>query len=500
VYCDSKRATFWGQLWQRDQRPFADLLSADLIAEAARQGLLSLGQGPLNLGNLVWLALAGARYPHRSFADLLTAPRKNLSDLGGRVPPPTPPPNPKRQRHDPRSSAAPSEEAFCQARARVPWSFWLLLSTLLATRCAHDYDTHLRWRGRFRLLCLDGTTLDLPNWPALTKAFGSAGNGSGRRQTQARLVLLQFTNARLPWLWDLVPLAECEQAVAARLLTQLQADDLVLMDRGFWSYRLFWQIQNRQAFFAVRLRKQVKFKNLGALGQGDDLVEWTPASGAAKKAIRDEQLPTAIRLRVIRYQVAGFRPSAVVTNVLEAQALPAAEFVRLAVAEQGRRVVEAGLYHKRWEIETTFYELKVTQGLAENIRSRSEAGVRFEVAGHLLLYQLLRWRMVEAAVAAGLEEPLRLSYQEALQEVADLGPALLKAGRRRLPVLLGRLLERLAEHVVPYRPGRHYPRPHDTKAKAKGGGRSQPASKLAAGEVSVQEAPQPPPAEQPRVA
>ena len=78
-------------------------------------------------------------------------------------------------------------------------------------------------------------------------------------------------------------------------------------------------------------------------------------------------------LRVIDYQVAGFRPSAVVTNLLDAQALPAEEFVRLAVAEQGRRLVAAGLYHSRWEIELTFAELKGVQGLERYLRSHTPA-------------------------------------------------------------------------------------------------------------------------------
>jgi hypothetical protein len=219
---------------------------------------------------------------------------------------------------------------------------------------------------------------------------------------------------------------------------------------------------------------------LGAVGPGDDRVRWEPRSGAAKKAIRAHQLPAAIGLRVSAYHVAGFRPGAVVTNVLDAAAVPGADFVRLAAAEHGRRLVEPGLYHRRWEIETTFYELKVTQGLEGGLRSRSEAGVRYEVAGQVLLYQLRRWRLVEAAEGAGVADPLRLSYREALRELADLGPALLKAGPRRVGPLVQRLVERLGSHAVPYRPGRHYRRPHDTKAKAKGGGRYQPASKLAA--------------------
>ena len=84
----------------------------------------------------------------------------------------------------------------------------------------------------------------------------------------------------------------------------------------------------------------------------------------------------------------------------------------------------------------------MTQGLEGGLRSRGEAGVRYEVAGHLLLYQCLRWLLCEAAQRAGEADPLRLSYQEALEELTDLRPALVGAGRRRVAVLVGRLLGR----------------------------------------------------------
>ena len=493
MYTDRSRARFWGQLWQRDVRAFAHLLTPDLIVEAARVAGSAPGAGPLGLVNMVWLALACALHVRRSFADVLGLTFKLLLDLGRRPAcPPPPPPAARRgrgrggrgrpRRHDPRRAAdtTPSEEAFCQARGRVPWAFWRALSALLTDRFERQALDRLRWRGRYRLLGLDGSSLDLPNERALFKAFGSAGRGKGRRQAQARLVVLQLTLARMPWRWDLVPLATSEQAVAAQLLAHLQPDDMSLMDRGFWSYALFWQVQRRQAYFAIRQRKQVKFKELRHLGPGDRLVTWTPASAAAKKAIKEQGLPASMTLRVIDYQIQGFRPSAVVTNLLDADAVPGEAFVRLAVQEQGRRVLleEVGLYHRRWEIETTFFELKVTQGLEGGLRSRSEAGVRYEVAGHLLLYQCMRWLLAEAAQRGGEADPLRLSYQEALEEWTDLRPALVQAGTRRVPLLLGRLLERCGRHVVPYRPGRHYKRPNDTKAKAKGKGRYQPASKV----------------------
>src|SRR4051794_1909375 len=120
----------------------------------------------------------------------------------------------------------------------------------------------------------------------------------------------------------------------------------------------------------------------------------------------------------------------------------------------------------------------------EAFRSRTTEGVAFEVAGHLLLHFLVRRQIVEAAMAAGVP-PLRLSYKGALEDVKDMRESLLKAGERPAQrVLLPRLLDQLGSHVIPMRPGRHYPRPNDTKVKNKGKGKKQLPSKLGAGEVA----------------
>ena len=74
-----------------------------------------------------------------------------------------------------------------------------------------------------------------------------------------------------------------------------------------------------------------------------------------------------------------------------------------------------------------------------------------------MLYLLVRWLMVEAAVKHGLD-PLQLSFLHALQELKEMRRDLVRAEPSWARVLLGRLLDRIAEHRVPFRPGRHYKR------------------------------------------
>lgn len=482
----SLKVTAWDHLRQSDLKPLARFLPPGVITQAAGRAGIAVGRGALHVGNLVWLALASACHRTKNFTDVLGLVLKLLQDApdwshsaladlqrrgqgqARRGP---------RAKHDPRGSDPTrlSEEAFVQARRKLPWSFWVALLVGLTDTFEQQHGDRVRWK-QFRLLALDGTTLPLDNWPRLAQHFGTARNGRGRARTQARLVMLQYPLVRLPYRYELTPLAEGERTVAGRLLAGLRPDDLVLMDRGFWSYGAFWQIQDQRAFFAIRSVAQVKFRRRRRLGRGDYLVRWQPRDQKKKW----KHLPAALELRYIPYQLPGFRPSGIVTNLLDAQAVSREEWVRLATADEAGRVLEPGLYHRRWEIETTFRELKVTQGLEGGLRCRTPEGIRYEVAGHVLLYLLVRWLIVEAAAAAGVDDPLRLSFKGALGELADMQHSLLRAPHAFVQrVLLPRLLERIARHRVAYRPGRHFARPRDTQAKDKGKGRYQKASRVA---------------------
>jgi DDE family transposase len=465
------------------------LLPAELIIQAARVAIVPLGTGPLHLVNMVWLSVACALHSLETFKEVLDRTIKLVEDgpsyhrstldRARRVPRPIGP----RRRHDPCSHdpGSVTEEAFAQARKRLPTRFWVTLIVLLTERFMAQHDGRTRFQG-FRLLCIDGTCLNLANWKPLRDYFGTVSNGKKRRKTQARLVMLQLPLVRLPWRYELVPITEGERTVAGRLLGHLKANDLVLMDRGFFSYGLFWQVKQAKADFAIRAMAGVKFTTVQTLSDGTRLVDWTPSDRQWRKA----DLPASIRLRVIDYQIKGFRPSAIVTSVLDADQIDRQAWVGLALVDDTGRVLRgAGLYHRRWEIETSYFEMKATQGLERSLRGRTPETIGFEVAGHILLYLLVRWLMVEAALAAG-EDPLRLSYSGALGELLALEPSLVQASPERASkVLVPRLLSRMARHFVPFRPDRHYPRPHDTKVKNKGKGKKQLPSKLASSDAAA---------------
>jgi hypothetical protein len=339
---------------------------------------LPLVRSPLNLVNLVWLALSAARNPEQSFADLLGLPLQVLQDnenfpssdrhqfIGAARQPrrrkskrqrksrrrPTPRRPRQPSRHDPRGGAPErvSAQAFAKARQRMPSAFWLALFLLLGEQFEQRYGTVVR-RQRSRLLAVDGTRLDLPDYPALRQHFGTARNSLGTHDAQAQLVLVQFPLARLPYAYALEPVQRGEVSLARRLLQGLRAEGLVLLDAGYLSYGLLLQIHHQPAHFVVRLHKRLDLRTSKRLASANDkLVRRQPKDSRGQW--RQEELPRSLVLRLLTYKVRGFRPLRLLTNVLSAKDVSHEQFWGPSVSAEGEALTK-GIYNWRWEIETS---------------------------------------------------------------------------------------------------------------------------------------------------
>jgi hypothetical protein len=483
MFRDPARQEVFDQLREHDLRVFAKQLAPDIFLEAARRARLRIWSCPLNLANLVWLGIAAAWQKSESFVTILTVTLKLLQDQEhfgqsafgqdlakkqrGRRRQQQHAKKHKRKtsKHRPhgKDPTQVTEEAFVKARQRMPLEFWIAVLSLLGERFEAAHGERMRFRG-FRLLAIDGTRLTLPDEKALRAHFGTACNGHGRHNAQARMVLLQSPLTRLPLAYKLQPVKVGEVTMARQLTSHLRPDDLLLLDSGYVSYGLLCDIKARDAYFCLRLQRRMNMRTVKCLqGQKDRLVRWTPKDSRGQW--HREGLPKSIDLRQLEYNVPGFRKIQLLTNVLAPERLSFADFSRLTTTEGVREKLLPGLYHLRWQIETSYAEIKVVQGLDGGLRSKNPAGIQYEVAGHMVLYLLIRWLIVEAAEEHGLD-PLRISFRNAVRELELLWPTITASSPSWVrKVLWPRLLQRIASHIVPERPGRSYPRKNKAKGK-----------------------------------
>nr|WP_279345125.1 transposase [Streptomyces sp. HP-A2021] len=119
------------------------------------------------------------------------------------------------------------------------------------------------------------------------------------------------------------------------------------------------------------------------------------------------------RFRVIDCEITlstsrGHRTTAyrLVTTLTDASVHPAGELIKL--------------YHKRWEVETAYLEIKSTILGGRVLRARTPAGVAQEVFALLVTYQVLRLAMADATATRPGTDPDRASFTIALNTARDL--------------------------------------------------------------------------------
>ena len=119
----------------------------------------------------------------------------------------------------------------------------------------------------------------------------------------------------------------------------------------------------------------------------------------------------------------------------------------------------AACYARRWQIETSYRELKCTLlGKALTLRSKTADGVYQEIWGALTAYNLVRLEIAKAALSVKCE-PTEISFVRAFHTIQyELHWAAVTKSQGKLPALLKRMRERLVAILNEERPGRKFDR------------------------------------------
>ncbi|MFJ9612227.1 IS4 family transposase [Kitasatospora sp. NPDC101176] len=262
------------------------------------------------------------------------------------------------------------------------------------------------WYRRWRVVAVDGTTLDLADTEANDEHFGRPGTGRGRGAfPQARLVALAECGTHGVFGAEVGALSVGEQALSRRLFARLREGMLLLADRGFYGFELWQQARASGADLLWRVRANAALPVVRVLEDGSYLS--TVHAEQDRKSRRNP-----VTVRVVEYTLARTGDATLyrlVTTVLDPEQAPAAEL--------------AALYAQRWEIETTLDEIKTHQrGPRLVLRSKYPWGVEQEIYGLLLVHHAIRQLMHQAALHEGVD-PDRLSFTRTLRVVRRQVPA-----------------------------------------------------------------------------
>lgn len=353
-----------------------------------------------------------------------------------------------------------SEGAISHARVRVGVQvFEVLFNRMVATIEPLSPDFH-QWVS----VIFDGSTGSMPDTPSNRARFGKpksrrAGEASG--YPQLRWMSLLAIGPRL--LLDVAygPYAgkgTGERSLMMHILSRLHpANWLFMVDAGLYSFAMMWQIQQQDCAFVLKVSSHPKLPVLKRLPDGSYLSQMSgklldPSRSTEK---RNAWKHETLNVRVIVYQIPGFRPTRLVTNLLDPR-IRAKDFVFH--------------YHKRWDIELCFDEIKTHQcatlrgQMPTLMRSKRPDLVEQELYAMMLLYNLIRELMFQAAASVD-KDPLVLSFKDCLQLIMDAIPQMSKPGTSGLATQQQQYLLDLLAVAEIDRPRRH--RVNDRVVKVK---------------------------------
>jgi len=288
-----------------------------------------------------------------------------------------------------------------QARTRLGWEPLRQLHDEVVKPIAVS-ATQGAWYGQWRVVSLDGSTMDVADEQVNDEAFGRPGASRGdSAYPQFRFVSLVESGTHVLFGTRIGPYATGENTLAKDVLGALDSAMLCLADRGFFGYEMWRQALATKAQLLWRIKKNAVLPCDKRLADGSYLSRIYPCE-------KDRRHQTnAIGVRVIEYRLEGVADAEpiyrLVTSVLDPQQAPAQEL--------------AALYHERWEIETALDELKThLRGAKMVLRSKTPDLVRQEFYGLLMAHFAVRALMHEAALQANVD-PDRLSFVHAVRVV-----------------------------------------------------------------------------------
>jgi hypothetical protein len=288
-----------------------------------------------------------------------------------------------------------------QARTRLGWEPLRQLHDEVVKPIAVAATKGAWYRG-WRLVSIDGSTLDVADEKSNSEAFGRPGASRGTSAyPKIRFVSLVENGTHVLFGSRMADYATSEIALAKVVLPSLGKGMLCLADRGFFGFEMWKQATATGADLLWRIRKDMVLPCEKRLLDGSYRSRIYPSQQERRRGRR------GVVVRVIEYRLEGVEGAEssyrLATTILDHGLTPAAEL--------------AALYHERWEIETAFDELKThLRGAQIVLRSKTPDLVRQEFYGLLMAHFAVRGLMHEAALTAN-EDPDRLSFLHAVRVV-----------------------------------------------------------------------------------
>ena len=272
-----------------------------------------------------------------------------------------------------KSSIAPS--SFCTARKKLDETAFKQINQRIIATYAQQYQGHsYRWLGH-RIFAVDGSKVNLPR-DLVSSGYKLPSDNAN--YPQGLLSCLYQLKSQMPFDFDLVSHAN-ERSCAQRHLQVLGKNDVVVYDRGYFSYAMLHQHLESQIHAVFRLQENsfTVIKDFFSSSQTDIIATISPSSQTRRNIMLKhpnlEIIP--LQMRLIKYQINGNTFCLGTTLVDQNQYNNTQDFI--------------DIYHARWGVEE-LYKVSKRIFIIEDFHAKSERGVKQEIFAHFALITMNR--------------------------------------------------------------------------------------------------------------
>jgi len=272
-----------------------------------------------------------------------------------------------------KSSIAPS--SFCAARKKLDeTAFKQINQRIIATYAQQYQNNSYRWLGH-RIFAVDGSRVNLPR---SLLSFGYKLPSDNAYYPQGLLSCLYQLKSQMPFDFDLVSHAN-ERFCAQRHLKMLEKNDVVVYDRGYFSYVMLHQHLKSKIHAVFRLQESsfTVIRNFFSSRQTDIITTIYPSSKTRSDITLEypnlEIVP--LQMRLIKYQIGDDTFCLGTTLVDQNQYSNTQNFI--------------DIYHARWGVEE-LYKVSKRIFVIEDFHAKGERGVKQEIFAHFALITMNR--------------------------------------------------------------------------------------------------------------
>ena len=266
-----------------------------------------------------------------------------------------------------------SASSLCESRQKLPEMIFATLNQALLNLW-HKHRATPTWNGH-KVFAVDGSKINAPR--GLLNYGYKVAKDTTRHYPYGMMSCLYNLQEQVVYDFEFVSHGD-ERGCAINHLKHMGSGDVVIFDRGYFSYLMLYRILELKLHAVFRMQsgtvnsKVVDFWNSD---KTDEIIEYSP-SAAVKSELKKrgyilEYKP--LQLRLIRHKIGN--EVYVYATTLIGDNYPTNCF--------------GELYHGRWGIEE-LYKISKTFIDVEDFHSQTERGVKHELYGHLLLINIAK--------------------------------------------------------------------------------------------------------------